>query len=54
MNHAGALAGTFVWAVFNFYVWSWEQEQLVLFWQSLGMGGAMLAAMFWYVKGPAK
>jgi hypothetical protein len=54
MNHLGALAGTIVWVGFNFLVWSWDQEQAVLFWQSLGMGGAMLTALFWYVKQPAK
>jgi hypothetical protein len=50
MNHIGATAGVLVWTGFNFFVWSWDQEQPVLFWQSLGMGGAMLAALFWYVR----
>jgi hypothetical protein len=51
MNDVAALAGILIWTGFNFYVWSWKQEQIVLFWQSLGMGGAMFAALFWYVTG---
>ena len=54
MNHVAALAGTLVWVGFNFFVWSWKQEQAVLFWQSLGLGGAMFAALFRYVKGATK
>jgi hypothetical protein len=46
-----ALAGTLVWIGVNFFVWSWDQSQVVLFWQALGMGAVMMAAMFWYVKG---
>ena len=51
MNHFVALAGTLIWVAFNFFVWSWGQDQFVLFWQSLAMGGVMFAALFWYVKG---
>jgi hypothetical protein len=54
MNHVAALAGTLIWVGINFFAWSWKQEQAVLFWQSLGMGGAMFLALFWYVKAPIK
>ncbi len=54
MNHVLAVAGTLIWVGVNFFVWSWTQDQAVLFWQSLGLGGAMLAALFWYVKGEQK
>ena len=50
MNHVAALAGTLIWVGFNFFVWSWKQDQVVLFWQSLGLGGVMFAALFWYVR----
>jgi hypothetical protein len=54
MNHVVALAGTLIWVGVNFFVWSWKQEPVVLFWQSMGLGGVMFPALFWYVKGPAK
>lgn len=54
MHHVAAVAGTLIWVGVNFFVWSWKQDQVVLFWQSLGMGGVMFAALFRYVKGPAK
>lgn len=54
MNHVAALVGTLIWVGVNFFAWSWKQDQVVLFWQSLGMGGAMMCAMFWYVKAPTK
>ena len=54
MNHVLAVAGTLIWVGVNFFVWSWTQDQAVLFWQSLGLGGAMFAALFWYVKGEQK
>jgi nitrogen fixation-related uncharacterized protein len=51
MNHVLAVAGTLIWVGVNFFVWSLKQDQFVLFWQSLGLGGVMFAALFWYVKG---
>ena len=54
MNHVVALAGTLIWAGLNVFVWSWKQDQVVLFWQSFGMAGPMFAALFWYVKGTTK
>jgi hypothetical protein len=54
MNHLAALAGTLIWVGVNFFTWSWNQEQAVLFWQSLGMGGTMMSAMFWYVNATTK
>ena len=50
MNHVIAVVGTLIWVGVNFFVWSWKQDQVVLFWQSLGLGGVMFAALFWYVK----
>jgi hypothetical protein len=49
-----ALAGTLIWVGVNFFVWSWKQEQAVLFWESLGLGCVMFPALFWYVKDAAK
>jgi hypothetical protein len=54
MHHVVALAGTLIWVGVNFFVWSWKQDQVLLFWQSLGLGAAMFTALFWYVKSPAK
>jgi hypothetical protein len=54
MNHVMALAGTLIWVGVNFFVWSWTQEPAVLFWQSLGLGGVMFPALFWYVKATEK
>ena len=51
MNHVVAIAGTLIWVGVNFFAWSLKQDQVVLFWQSLGLGSAMFAALFWYVKG---
>ena len=54
MKHIAVVMGTLAWTGVNFFVWSLKQDQAVLFWQSLGLGIAMLAALFWYVKRPAE
>ena len=54
MHHAVAIAGTLIWVGVNFFVWSLEQEPIVLFWQSLGLGSVMFPALFCYVKAAEK
>jgi hypothetical protein len=54
MNHAVALAVTLIWVGVNFFVWSWKQDQTVLFWESLGLASIMFSGLFWYVKEAGK
>jgi len=49
MNHIVTLVLVTLWVVANFYLWSFKQSHLALFWQSLGMAAVAYPAFFWYV-----
>ena len=49
MHHVIALAVSALWVAANFYLWSLGQEQLTLFWQSLGSAAIGYPALMWYV-----
>ena len=54
MVHVVALALTLVWIAANFYLWSIKQNQVLLFWQSMGMAAIAYPALFWYVRRSGK
>jgi hypothetical protein len=49
MTHFIALALATLWLCANLYLWSFRQEPLILFWQSVGMAAIAFPAMFWFI-----
>ncbi len=54
MSQLAVLAATLLFVATNFYIWSFKQDQVWLFWESLGGAAFAFSAMFFYVTRPAK
>jgi hypothetical protein len=39
-----------VWIAANIYLWSLEQEPVMMFLESLGMAAIMYPTLYWYVR----
>jgi hypothetical protein len=52
LHLATAIFLELVWIACNFYLWSLKQDQLILFWESLGMAANAFPAVYWYVTRP--
>ena len=49
ITHALVLAVAAIWIGCNFFLWSFKQSHLTLFWQSWGMAALAYPALYWYV-----
>ena len=49
MHHIAMLVLALIWIGCNFYLWSWKQSHLMLFWQSVGMAAIAYPALYWYI-----
>lgn len=49
MPHVVAPLVLLLWVAGNMYVWSLKQEQVILFWEALALGGIAFPAFFLYV-----
>jgi hypothetical protein len=51
---SAAILLVLAWVVCNFYLWSLDQDQVILFWESLAMVAVAFPAIYWYVTRPTK
>jgi hypothetical protein len=49
MHHLIASIVLVIWTAANFFLWSNKQDQLILFWESLGMAAIAYPLFAWYV-----